>query len=422
MNRMSLRKAWRAAQSGLMAFALVACGAAESDDAVAPGEDGENDAFLDPSGKVDAFGVADGTPEALGILRVVNESDLAALQQMGVSRRSANSIAAKRVGKDKKLGSWDDREIVTLSKFDAIPYVGRKTFDAVFKHAKQAGFIEPWSLRRAKAPRLVTLGDLHGDATAARDALQVAGVLDGGENWIGGDTVVVQLGDILDRGDGEKEILDLFEKLAPQAKAAGGEFIWVLGNHEFMNVYWDFSYVTPGGFSAFTDVPGLDLSDPRLAAVPAKEKPRAAAFLQGGPYARRLAKHNTVAIVGDTLFVHGGVVPAFTDQLEAVNYDARAWLLWDELEFPALLDDDDSVVWTRAYGEAGATDCAQLDQVLQSVGVKRMVVAHTPQLNGITWDCDEKLYRVDTGMSSYYGGPVEVLEIIGPDVWTITAQ
>jgi hypothetical protein len=51
------------------------------------------------------------------------------------------------------------------------------------------------------------VGDLHGDWRKAIGALSTAGVisLNGDDEvvWIGGDTTVVQLGDVLDRGDHE---------------------------------------------------------------------------------------------------------------------------------------------------------------------------------------------------------------------------
>lgn len=50
------------------------------------------------------------------------------------------------------------------------------------------------------------VGDIHGDlrkAIASLEAAQVLQELDGQVRWAGGDTVVVQLGDVLDRGDSE---------------------------------------------------------------------------------------------------------------------------------------------------------------------------------------------------------------------------
>ena len=47
-----------------------------------------------------------------------------------------------------------------------------------------------------------------------------------------------------------------------------------------------------------------------------------------------------------------------------------------------------------------------------------MIVGHTVQDGGINALCDGALWRIDTGMASYYGGPIEVLELTesGPRV------
>lgn len=50
------------------------------------------------------------------------------------------------------------------------------------------------------------VGDIHGDLRKAIASLEAAQVLQeqqGQVKWSGGDTVVVQLGDVLDRGDSE---------------------------------------------------------------------------------------------------------------------------------------------------------------------------------------------------------------------------
>ena len=44
------------------------------------------------------------------------------------------------------------------------------------------------SAQPAEPVRVVTFGDVHGDASAARGALKLAGVLDDSDAWIGGTT------------------------------------------------------------------------------------------------------------------------------------------------------------------------------------------------------------------------------------------
>lgn len=254
--------------------------------------------------------------------------------------------------------------------------------------------LAPIALNVGLSPkRLVAIGDLHGDLEAARAALKAVGVIDDNDHWIGKDTVLVQTGDILDRGDGESQIIDLLAKLAVEAKAAGGAVVQLLGNHELMNAAHDWRYVTRGGMQDF----GGD---------------RAKAVLPGGTYAKRFAAHNVVAIVGDTVFSHAGVLPDWVSVLDKTNLDTRCWLDGQTQEPSPALTSDNSPVWTRAWGRPDEVDCAMLDSVLTKLGVKRMVVGHTPQDQGINSSCDGKLWRIDVGLSSAYGGPIQALEVL----------
>ncbi|KAL6988872.1 Glycosylated integral ER membrane protein [Sarracenia purpurea var. burkii] len=94
------------------------------------------------------------------------------------------------------------------------------------------------------------VGDLHGDLAKARCALEMVGSLssDGRDLWTGGETVLIQVGDILDRCDDEIAILSLLHYLDIQAKATGEAVFQINGNHETMNVEGDFRYVDSGAF------------------------------------------------------------------------------------------------------------------------------------------------------------------------------
>ena len=48
--------------------------------------------------------------------------------------------------------------------------------------------------------RIVAIGDIHGDFNALLVALYKAEVIDMNGHWKGGDTFVIQVGDILDKG------------------------------------------------------------------------------------------------------------------------------------------------------------------------------------------------------------------------------
>lgn len=50
-----------------------------------------------------------------------------------------------------------------------------------------------------------------------------------------------------------------------------------------------------------------------------------------------------------------------------------------------------------------------------------MIVAHTVQAS-ITSNCDEKVWAIDVGMSRYYGGTIEVLELVNDEVTGVLRQ
>ena len=278
--------------------------------------------------------------------------------------------------------------------------------------------------RRLPAPpRLVALGDLHGDLAATQAALRLAGATDERDAWIGKDLVVVQTGDQLDRGDGEREIMDLLERLRREAAAAGGALHVLSGNHELMNTAGDLRYVTERGFLEFAAPPGVDLQDPRARAVPEPMRGRWLAFAPGGPYAKKLAEQPVILVVGDTVFTHGGLSPEHVARgIDAINDEVRRWYLGQGEISPELLQDDGSPVWTRRYCQnPRPSDCAALREALAAVPAKRLVVGHTVHTEGIQSACDETVWCIDVGMAAYYGGPVQALEIRGDSVAILRA-
>lgn len=260
--------------------------------------------------------------------------------------------------------------------------------------------------------RIVAIGDLHGDLKATKKALILAGVIDNTDHWTGKKTVVVQTGDQTDRGNAEKEVIDLFEQLSKEAKLAGGNLLPLNGNHEIMNVNLDFRYVSPEGFESFKNIKGINLKDPAIANINDLIRPRAAAFKPGGPYAKILAKRNIITVIGDVLFVHGGVIPKYAEYgIEKMNSEAQSWMR-GERKIPDFLISEDGPVWNRIYADETRLDCNMLEQTLNKTRTKYMVVGHTIQRNGITSECNEKVWRIDTGMSyALFNGSVQVLEI-----------
>ncbi len=266
--------------------------------------------------------------------------------------------------------------------------------------------------------RIVAIGDVHGDMNAMQETLLDIGVIDRNLHWAAGTASFVQVGDQLDRGDEEQAILDWLEVLADEAHAAGGAVYVLHGNHELMNVDFDFRYVTEGGWLDFADTP-YDPGDPLLQQYEEYQRGRVAAFRPGGPYARLLAGHNTIVQIGDNVFVHGGALPHLVEYgLERLNAETQAWMRGERTR-PAITEGEDSAIWSRHFSDdmVDADDCELLAEALESLNAKRMIVGHTVQYElGVNSGCNGRVWRVDVGIAEYYGGPGQGLEIVGDSV------
>src|SRR5262245_66200338 len=99
--------------------------------------------------------------------------------------------------------------------------------------------------------RVVAIGDVHGAYDRLVEILKVAGIVDNELRWIGGRTHVVQLGDIVDRGDDSRKALDLVRRLERPAQAAGGAWHQLMGNHEVARMLGDLRLGRPAEEAAF---------------------------------------------------------------------------------------------------------------------------------------------------------------------------
>ncbi len=97
----------------------------------------------------------------------------------------------------------------------------------------------------AQSGRVVAIGDIHGAYDPLASILRTARLIDGDGRWIGGDSVLVQVGDFLDRGSEVFEVMDLLMRLQAEAPRHGGDVIVVLGNHEAMNLLGVLRDVSP---------------------------------------------------------------------------------------------------------------------------------------------------------------------------------
>lgn len=266
------------------------------------------------------------------------------------------------------------------------------------------------------------LGDLHGDLAAAQKAMALTGATNAAGEWIGQGLTVVQTGDLIDRGPEDRAVLDWFERLVAEAPKHQSVLHLLNGNHEIMNVEGDFRYIHPDSMAAFADLADATRSQQLgIVDAPAAVQGRANAFAPGGVYAQQLAKRPAVLILGDTLFVHGGILPEHVSYgIEQINQDYAEHLREGKALPEILQPSDTSPLWTRVYSHTDqAVDCNALQAVLTRLKLQRMVVAHTVQPH-INSACNDQVWRIDTGMSQAYQGKIEVLKLQGSSAQVLT--
>lgn len=310
--------------------------------------------------------------------------------------------------------------------------------------------------------RIVAIGDLHGDFEAWRAIAGAAGLIDPNGRWTGANATLVQMGDIVDRGPDSLKIIDDLMKLQREAPKRGGRVVVVLGNHEAMMMTGDMRYVHPGEFAAFVDrdskarrdriyevnktaveaayrakKPDMTagaIKDEWLKTMPLGKIEYMRVWKPDGELGKWALANPAVVKLDHSLFVHGGISSTFAGQpIDEINRQVVAALKAEDSTPTAIINHPHGPLWYRGlvirddgdpatvapvpHGAGFAPTIAQeIDLVLQSYGVKRIVIGHTPVRGGIVEDAGGKLWRTDSAISRAYGGTLTYLEIVGDRV------
>lgn len=326
-----------------------------------------------------------------------------------------------------------------------------------------------------EARRIVAIGDLHGDCSAWRDIARTARLIDANNRWTGGKAILVQTGDTTDRGPDSLKIIRDLQRLQREAARAGGRVVVLVGNHEAMNVTGDLRYVHPGEYAAFTDrdsasrrdrfytanqaafeaaareqnasLSGAAIRDAWLKETPLGMLEHQTAWRPAGELGRWTIANPAVAMIGDTMLVHGGISAGYAAMaIDEINRRVSAALAARDIAPQSIINDPSGPLWyrgllTRAKGAddmppaatGSATSApaapvaprpsieAEIDLVLKAYGARRIVIGHTPTLSGISILHGGKLIRIDTGISKHYGGTLSFLEIAGGQAAAYTA-
>jgi hypothetical protein len=301
-----------------------------------------------------------------------------------------------------------------------------------------------WSQREAGS-RVVAIGDLHGDLDQANTALQLAGLIDKHQAWIGAATTLVQTGDLLDRGPQSLALVKLFEDLKEQAAATGGQALTLLGNHEMMNLMGQYHYVAKAEIAALeASQEAQDLL--RRGLVSDSGKPLALGtavwryhMSKESEVGNALRQRSTAVVAGEcgcrTLFVHAGLSLPVLNSIQAAVSASSSDPDYSELLVQALntamtgavlqcadascdrhdkqvrqLLGEAGPVWYRGHVQLAERQiCKDVEQVLQALRVQQIVAGHNVMPDGrIHSLCGGRLFLIDVGMSRAYMGNMAV--------------
>jgi len=276
-----------------------------------------------------------------------------------------------------------------------------------------------------KYKRLVAVGDIHGDVQKLQAIMRHAGLINNRDQWIAEDTIFVQTGDLVDRGNDIKEILDLLKKLMKPASKSNCLMYLLLGNHEIMNLQGEYQFTSRGDVRSFKSIDR-----------------RENVFSPTGKYGKILRGEMNVTIAtNDSIFVHAGLTPEYAQLgIDTMNQRVRE-ILTTTPSFPELCelskknithplfteqiinDHSNGPLMTRSFANGDESEiCSILEKTLEITKTKRMVVGHTVQDYGeIKTKCNNKLIMIDLGMSDCYGNYFGYLEILNDknEVWAV---
>ena len=269
-------------------------------------------------------------------------------------------------------------------------------------------------------PRVVCIGDIHGDLHKLLTVLKNTKIIDDKQEWIAQpkNTIVVQLGDqidMLDRNidrtekfddeDYDMQIILFMNALHKKAKEHGGSVISLIGNHELMNVMGNFSYVSPKGL---TDI-----------------QKRISFFKPGGIGALNLSTRNCIVKINNILFCHAGILPnlCLKYPIKYINELMKKYLKnvilndKERKDFSELFLSDDSILWTRKYSAEFYLKNEKkyrknIETVLKHLNCQLMIIGHTP-CERVLGLADNKVLNIDVGLSrSILNNKSTVLEIV----------
>lgn len=263
--------------------------------------------------------------------------------------------------------------------------------------------------------RVVAVGDLNGSWAAWQAITRGLGLMDGHGHWTGGDTHLIQVGDVFNRGPAARWYFDALPSLQQEAAEAGGRVTQLLGNHEVLTALGVEAWCTTEEYLAWATDAELDAWPRRVAeynsfllAVPAPGPilplgPRLEAWKALNAPGRQAMRADLAATgelgallrqlplavaAGGCLFTHAPLTPRWARSgVEGLNAQGRrAWReappFYRSLSRNSLFRSSQGPLWNRELAlKETARHRQQLARTLSLLGVQRMVCGHTQTEN-----------------------------------------
>lgn len=261
--------------------------------------------------------------------------------------------------------------------------------------------------------KYLAISDMEGDFDAMVELLKSNDVINDALEWSFGTSHIVIIGDMVDRGNNVLPLLWLIYKLETEAKLAGGDIHYILGNHE--------RYLLDGRVkSAARKYYGTFRTTGMSPRELWSENSELGMWLRSKPVMLK---------VGDTLFVHGGVSPrALTYNFSLEDIDAeteRSFVIGDTVRRninESIIHGSDGLLFYRGlaksmskHGLGGKASSDHVNKILSNFNVNRIAIGHT-LVNHIGYDFDGKVIRVDVPHSS---GTSEALLMENNSFWVV---
>ncbi|SBS88317.1 shewanella-like protein phosphatase 1, putative [Plasmodium malariae] len=245
--------------------------------------------------------------------------------------------------------------------------------------------------------KIIAIGDIHGDMESLKLILRHSNLINKKDEWVGENILLIQVGDILDRGIYGPLIYNYLFKLQKEAINKQSRIILILGNHEELNLCGYFNYVNKKEVELFFQN---------------NYHYRYKSFTnKNGEFFQKLIKLPAIIKVNDIIFTHGGI----SKNISQLNINTISLKTRLQIENKCnLLKYDksnnylnqDGVLWndniSRKVWINQKEACSDLLDILKRYNAKYLVVGHTKQMSHyVSTFCNHKFFLIDTCMSLF---------------------